>query len=45
MICASTLFTHQHVIVDVFAGILLGEIVWFVSGVVFNDKTKDVAGK
>lgn len=45
LICASTLFTHQHVIVDVFAGILLGEIVWFVSGVIFNDKTKDVAGK
>lgn len=32
LICLSTLFTRQHVIVDCFAGLLLGEIVWLVTG-------------
>ena len=45
LICLSTLYTRQHVIVDVFAGVLLGEIVWWVSGLMFKDKSKDVAGK
>lgn len=43
LICLSTLFTRQHVIVDVFAGILLGEIVWVFTGFMFKDKVKEVA--
>ena len=45
LICLSTLFTRQHVLVDVFAGILLGEIVWVMSGFMFKDQQKDVAGR
>ncbi|MBQ6715652.1 MAG: phosphatase PAP2 family protein [Clostridia bacterium] len=45
LVCLSTLFTRQHVIVDVFAGVLLGEIVWIASGRMFKDQSKDVAGK
>lgn len=45
LICLSTLFTRQHVIVDVFAGILLGEIVWLISSLIFKDKQKEVQDK
>jgi membrane-associated phospholipid phosphatase len=41
LICLSTLFTRQHVIVDVFAGIALGEIVYLLSGLLFKDKKKE----
>ncbi|MBR3928051.1 MAG: phosphatase PAP2 family protein [Clostridia bacterium] len=43
LICLSTLFTRQHIVVDVFAGVLLGEIVWIISGFLFKDKKKEVA--
>ena len=43
LICLSTLFTRQHVIVDVFAGVALGEIVWIISGLLFRGKSKEVA--
>ncbi|MBQ2432880.1 MAG: phosphatase PAP2 family protein [Clostridia bacterium] len=42
LICLSTLFTRQHVIVDVFAGVLLGEIVWVISGLIFRNRQKEV---
>lgn len=45
LICLSTLFTRQHVIVDVFAGVLLGEIVWIISGFLYKEHAKDVAGQ
>ncbi len=45
LICLSTLFTRQHVIVDVFAGILLGEIVWILAVRLFKDEKKEVAGR
>lgn len=32
LICLSTLFTRQHVVADVFAGLLLAEAVWLASG-------------
>lgn len=43
LICLSTLFTRQHVIADVIAGVLLGEIVWIVSGFMFKNREKEVA--
>lgn len=43
LICFSTLYTRQHVIVDVFAGVLLGEAVWLITGFMFKDRSKDVA--
>ncbi len=42
LICLSTLYTRQHVIVDVFAGIALGEIVWIISHFIFKDNSKEV---
>ena len=45
LICVSTLYTRQHVIVDVFAGVALGEIVWLVSGFMFRNTSKDVSAK
>ena len=41
LICLSTLFTRQHVIVDVFAGVALGEIVWLISALLFKGDKKE----
>lgn len=40
LICLSTLFTRQHVIVDCFAGLALGEIVWLITGKLTKKTTK-----
>lgn len=42
LICLSTLYTRQHVIVDVFAGIALGEIVWIITHFMFKSQSKEV---
>ena len=38
LICASTLFTKQHLFLDAVTGVLLTEVMWFLSGLMLKNR-------